>query len=318
MTESIHFLEEKMTKISVNLPGLTMKNPLMPASGTFGFGDVPAAKKFDLNELGALVIKTTTPEARIGNPQPQIAVLDEGVLNSVGLTNPGVDEVITAKLPPIKKQYPELPLMASVGGESKAGYIEVARKLADSGKVNALEINFSCPNVAEGGMTFGVQPALIEELTAAIKAVVNVPIYIKLTPNVTSVTEIAKAAEAGGADGLSMINTVTGMRINIETRKPRLGNNIGGYSGEGVKPIALYQINQVRQVTDLPIIGMGGIESAQDVVEFMLAGANAVAVGSAHFKDALICPHIAQDLPAVLEKLGVTDINDLVGQVEFN
>lgn len=318
MTESIHFLEEKMTKISVNLPGLTMKNPLMPASGTFGFGDVPAAKKFDLNELGALVIKTTTPEARIGNPQPQIAVLDEGVLNSVGLTNPGVDEVITAKLPPIKKQYPELPLMASVGGESKTGYIEVARKLADSGKVNALEINFSCPNVAEGGMTFGVQPALIEELTAAIKAVVDVPIYIKLTPNVTSVTEIAKAAEAGGADGLSMINTVTGMRINIETRKPRLGNNIGGYSGEGVKPIALYQINQVRQVTDLPIIGMGGIESAQDVVEFMLAGANAVAVGSAHFKDALICPHIAQDLPAILEKLGVADINDLVGQVEFN
>lgn len=307
-----------MTKISVKLPGLELKNPLMPASGTFGFGDVPAAKKFDLNELGALVIKTTTPEARIGNPQPQIAVLDEGILNSVGLTNPGVDQVISEKLSALRTNYPKLPIIASVGGESEAGYIEVARKLAASGKVNALEINFSCPNVTEGGMTFGVQPKLVEELTAGIKQVVDLPIYIKMTPNVTSVTEIAKAAEAGGADGLSMINTVTGMRINIETRKPCLGNNIGGYSGAGVKPIALYQINQVRQVTDLPIIGMGGIASAQDVVEFMLAGANAVAVGSAHFNDWLTCPHIAQELPALLEKLGVADINELVGQVEFN
>lgn len=307
-----------MTKISVKLPGLELKNPLMPASGTFGFGDVPAAKKFDLNELGALVIKTTTPEARIGNPQPQIAVLDEGILNSVGLTNPGVDQVISEKLSALRTNYPKLPIIASVGGESEAGYIEVARKLAASGKVNALEINFSCPNVTEGGMTFGVQPKLVEELTSGIKQVVDLPIYIKMTPNVTSVTEIAKAAEVGGADGLSMINTVTGMRINIETRKPCLGNNIGGYSGAGVKPIALYQINQVRQVTDLPIIGMGGIASAQDVVEFMLAGANAVAVGSAHFKDDLICPHIAQELPALLEKLGVADINELVGQVEFN
>lgn len=318
MTVSIHFSEEIMTKISVKLPGLELKNPLMPASGTFGFGDVPAAKKFDLNELGALVIKTTTPEARIGNPQPQIAVLDEGILNSVGLTNPGVDQVISEKLSALRTNYPKLPIIASVGGESEAGYIEVARKLAASGKVNALEINFSCPNVTEGGMTFGVQPKLVEELTSGIKQVVDLPIYIKMTPNVTSVTEIAKAAEVGGADGLSMINTVTGMRINIETRKPCLGNNIGGYSGAGVKPIALYQINQVRQVTDLPIIGMGGIASAQDVVEFMLAGANAVAVGSAHFNDWLTCPHIAQELPALLEKLGVADINELVGQVEFN
>lgn len=307
-----------MTNISVKLPGLNLKNPIMPASGTFGFGDVPAAKKFDLNELGALVIKTTTPKARVGNPQPQIAVLDNGVLNSVGLTNPGVDQVVSDKLPELKKSYPMLPLIASVGGESEEGYIEVATKLANSNLVDALEINFSCPNVAQGGMTFGVHPELVESLTAKIKAAVNVPIYIKLTPNVTSTTEIARAAEAGGADGLAMINTVTGMRIDIKTRKPLLGNNIGGYSGNAVKPIALYQINQVRQATNLPIIGMGGIESAKDVVEFMLAGANAVEVGSAHFKDALACPHIVRDLPAVLEELGIEDINDLVNQVEFN
>lgn len=307
-----------MTKISVNLPGLNLKNPIMPASGTFGFGDVPAAQKFSLNELGALVIKTTTPQARLGNPQPQIAVLENGVLNSVGLTNPGVDQVVSEKLPQIRKQYPHLPIIASVGGESKEGYLKVAQKLSQSGMVNALEINFSCPNVARGGMTFGVHPKLVEEMTLAIKKVVNVPIYIKLTPNVTSISEIASAAESGGADGLSLINTITGMRIDIKSRKPLLGNNIGGYSGASVKPIALYQINQVRQATDLPIIGMGGIETAEDVVEFMLAGANAVAVGSAHFTDALACPHIVQKLPGLLQELGVEDINDLVGKVKLN
>ena len=307
-----------MTNISVKLPGLNLKNPVMPASGTFGFGDVPAAKKFDLNELGALVIKTATPNSRLGNPQPQIAVLDNGVLNSVGLTNPGVDKVISDKLPAIKKQYPTLPIIASVGGESEEGYIEVAQKLSDSKLVNALEINVSCPNVAQGGMAFGVHPRVVEKLTAAIKNTVDLPVFVKLPPNVTDIVALAQAAETGGADGLSLINTVTGMRINIKTRKPLLGNNFGGYSGPAVKPIALYQINQVRRVTNLPIIGMGGIASAEDVVEFMLAGANAVAVGSAHFKDPLACPHIVHDLPQVLNNLGVNDIKDLVGQVEYN
>ena len=307
-----------MTNISVKLPGLNLKNPVMPASGTFGFGDVPAAKKFDLNELGALVIKTATPNSRLGNPQPQIAVLDNGVLNSVGLTNPGVDKVISDKLPAIKKQYPTLPIIASVGGESEEGYIEVAQKLSDSKLVNALEINVSCPNVAQGGMAFGVHPRVVEKLTAAIKNTVDLPVFVKLPPNVTDIVALAQAAETGGADGLSLINTVTGMRINIKTRKPLLGNNFGGYSGSAVKPIALYQINQVRRVTNLPIIGMGGIASAEDVIEFMLAGANAVAVGSAHFKDPLACPHIVHDLPQVLNNLGVNDIKDLVGQVEYN
>ncbi|MCT6891021.1 MAG: dihydroorotate dehydrogenase, partial [Lactobacillus sp.] len=213
-----------MTNISVKLPGLNLKNPVMPASGTFGFGDVPAAKKFDLNELGALIIKTATPNPRLGNPQPQIAVLDNGVLNSVGLTNPGIDKVISEKLSNLKKQYPALPIIASVGGESEEGYIEVAQKLSDSKMVNALEINVSCPNVAQGGMSFGVHPKVVEKLTAAIKNTVDLPVFVKLTPNVTDIVALAQAAETGGADGLSLINTVTGMRINIKTRKPLLGN----------------------------------------------------------------------------------------------
>lgn len=307
-----------MVNTHVKLPGLDLKNPVMPASGTFGFGDVPAAKKFDLNDLGAMVIKTTTPHATTGNPQPQIAVLDDGVLNSVGLTNPGVNKVISEKLEPLRKQYPELPIVASVGGDSEADYVEVAQKLSNSGLVNALEINVSCPNVAQGGMSFGLHVDVVEELTRKIKAVVNIPIYVKLTPNVTDITVIAKAAEKGGADGLSMINTLLGMRIDVKKRRPLLGHNMGGLSGEAVKPIAIRMISQVRQITSLPIIGMGGIASAEDVVEFMLAGANAVAAGTAHFKDSIASKHIADALPQELEKLGIEDINELVGQVKFN
>ena len=290
----------------------------MPASGTFGFGDVPAAKKFDLNDLGAMVIKTTTPKATSGNPQPQIAVLDDGVLNSVGLTNPGVDQVISEKLVPLRKQYPNLPIMASVGGDSESDYVEVAKNLSDSDLVNALEINVSCPNVAQGGMSFGVHPDVVEELTKKIKDVVDVPIYVKLTPNVTDIVAIAQAAEKGGADGISMINTVLGMDIDVQTRRPVLGHNVGGLSGEAVKPIAIRMISQVYQNVTLPIIGMGGISSAEDVIKFMLAGASAVAVGTAHFNDSIASKHIADSLPAELEKLGIDDINDLVGQVKFN
>lgn len=307
-----------MVNTHVNLPGLDLKNPVMPASGTFGFGDVPAAQKFDLNDLGAMVIKTTTPHATTGNLQPQIAILEDGVLNSVGLTNPGVDQVISEKLTKLRHQYPDLPIMASVGGDSEDDYVEVAKKLSASGLVNALEINVSCPNVAQGGMSFGVHAGVVEKLTKKIKMAVALPIYVKLTPNVTDIVEIAKAAESGGADGISMINTVLGMRIDVKTRKPLLGHNMGGLSGEAVKPIAIRMISQVRQVTQLPIIGMGGISTAQDVIEFILAGANAVAVGSAHFEDELAAKHIAENLPAELEKLGIEDINDLVGQVKFN
>lgn len=307
-----------MTKISVKLPGLDLKNPIMPASGTFGFGDVAMAKKFDLNKMGAMVIKTTTPKATTGNPQPQIAVLDDGVMNSVGLTNPGVDAVISQKLTKLRAQYPNLPIVASVGGDSEEDYVEVAKKLANSNLVNALEVNVSCPNVATGGMSFGIHPQVVEDLTKKIKSAIDIPVYVKLTPNVTDVVEIAQAAERGGADGLVLINTVLGLGINIKTRKPLLGNNIGGLSGHAIKPLAVRMVAQVHQATSLPIIGVGGIETAEDVVEFILAGASAVEVGSAHFHDELIIPHLAEKLPELLEKLEVDNINDLVGKVEFN
>lgn len=304
-------------KISAELPGLKLKNPIMPASGTFGFGDSGAAKKFDLNKMGALVLKTTTPEARTGNPQPQIAVLDDGVLNSVGLTNPGVNSVISDKITNLRKKYPELPIIASVGGSSIEDYVEVAKKLSDCGMVNALEINISCPNVANGGMHFGTDPWLVEKLIMKIKSTVRLPIYVKLTPNVTNIVEIAKAAQDGGADGLSMINTLLGMRVDIKTRKPTLGNGMGGLSGEAIKPLAIRMIAQVHHEVDLPIIGMGGISSPEDVIEFLLAGASAVAVGSAHFQDELIIPHIVEKLPDVLTKLKIEDISELIGKVKF-
>lgn len=306
-----------MTKVSVNLPGLKMKNPLMPASGTFGFGDTPTAQKFDLNQMGAMVLKTTTPRATQGNPQPQIKVLNDGVLNSVGLTNPGVDGVIQDKLPKFKKKYPTLPIIASVGGGSIEDYAAVAHKLSASKMVNALEINISCPNVKNGGMHFGTDPYIVEKLTSAVKNEVNIPIYVKLTPNVTDIVSIAKAAEAGGADGLSLINTLLGLEIDLKTRKPVLGNGMGGLSGEAVQPIALRMVYQVHQAVNLPIIGMGGISTAEDIVKFFLAGASAVAVGTAHFHDSLAIPHLAKQLPKVLEELDVDDINDLVGQLEF-
>ena len=289
----------------------------MPASGTFGFGDTPSAQKFDLNQMGALVLKTTTRKAKIGNPQPQIKVLDNGVLNSVGLTNPGVDQVVEVKLAELRKKYPDLPIIASVGGETIDDYLYVAEKLASSQMVNALEINVSCPNVKVGGMQFGIDPKIVEDLTAKIKQIVNIPIYVKLTPNVTDVVMIAKAAEAGGADGLSLINTLLGLDIDVRTRKAVLGNRMGGLSGNCIRPVALRMVYQIRQETNLPIIGMGGIRSVTDVVKFFLAGANAVAIGSAHFRDELIIPHLAEELPHYLDKLGVSDINDLVGQVDL-
>ena len=307
-----------MVNTHVELPGLNLKNPIMPASGTFGFGDVPSAKKFNLNSLGAMVIKTTTLNSTVGNPQPQIDVLKDGVLNSVGLTNPGVDRVISEKLRPLREKYPTLPIIASVGGDRVEDYVEVAKKFDKSGLINALEINVSCPNVATGGMSFGIHPEIVKDLTQKIKQSVSLPVYVKLTPNVTDITEIAQAATEGGADGLSLINTLLGMDVDIRTRKPKLGHNLGGLSGSSVKPVALRMVYQVHQVTNLPIIGMGGIESAEDVVQFLLAGASCVAIGSAHFKDELASLHISQELPQLLERLGVEDINELIGQVMMN
>lgn len=299
-------------RLAVKLPGLKMKNPVMPASGTFGFGDVPQARKYDLNRLGAIVIKTTTPQARTGNPQPQIAVLNDGVLNSVGLTNPGVKVVAEEKIPQLKQQYPDLPLVASVGGASVEDYVMVTEHLAATGLVDALELNISCPNVKHGGMAFGTDPQVAEKLTKAVKAASgDVPVYVKLTPNVTDIVEIAQAVEAGGADGLSMINTLLGMKINLKTRKPVLGNVMGGLSGTAIKPLAIRMIYQVSHAVNIPIIGEGGISSAEDVIEFFLAGASAVQVGSAHFHDALAMPHIIEQLPQAMARVGIGSLAEL-------
>lgn len=299
-------------RLAVNLPGLKMKNPVMPASGTFGFGDVPQARKYDLNRLGAIVIKTTTPQARTGNPQPQIAVLNDGVLNSVGLTNPGVNVVAGEKIPHLKHQYPDLPLVASIGGASVEDYVMVTERLAATGLVDALELNISCPNVKHGGMAFGTDPQVAENLTKAVKAASgDVPVYVKLTPNVTDIVEIAQAVEAGGADGLSMINTLLGMKINLKNRKPVLGNIMGGLSGTAIKPLAIRMIYQVSHAVNIPIIGEGGISSAEDVIEFFLAGASAVQVGSAHFHDALAMPHIIEQLPQAMARVGIGSLAEL-------
>lgn len=299
-------------RLAVNLPGLKMKNPVMPASGTFGFGDVPQARKYDLNRLGAIVIKTTTPQARTGNPQPQIAVLNDGVLNSVGLTNPGVNVVAGEKIPHLKHQYPDLPLVASIGGASVEDYVMVTERLAATGLVDALELNISCPNVKHGGMAFGTDPQVAEKLTKVVKAASgDVPVYVKLTPNVTDIVEIAQAVEAGGADGLSMINTLLGMKINLKTRKPVLGNIMGGLSGTAIKPLAIRMIYQVSHAVNIPIIGEGGISSAEDVIEFFLAGASAVQVGSAHFHDALAMPHIIEQLPQAMARVGIGSLAEL-------
>lgn len=304
------------SRLTVSLPGLTMKNPLMPGSGTFGFGDTPAAEKMDLNGLGALVIKTTTPQARKGNPQPQIAMLKNGVINSVGLTNPGVDAVVNEKLPRLRQKYPDLPIVGSIGGSSVADYQCVAQKLAASNMLNALELNISCPNVQEGGMAFGTRPQTVEEVTRKVKEVTGaIPVYVKLSPNVTDITAIAKAAERGGADGLTMINTLLGLHIDVETRESVIGNGMGGLSGAILKPLAVRMIYQVAHVTDLPIIGIGGVETVDDVLEMFLAGASAVGVGAAHFDDVEVIPHLAAQLEQRMDELNIESLEELRKEV---
>lgn len=298
-------------RLAVKLPGLDMKNPLMPASGTFGFGDTSIVKKIDLNKLGAMVIKTVTREERVGNPQPQISVINNGVLNSVGLAGPGVEVVVNEKIPQIHQQYPDLPIVASVAGGDVEEYVEVAERLSKA-PINMLEVNVSCPNIKNGGLSFGTDPNLVSEITQKIKDKVNqLPVYVKLTPNVTNVVQIAKAAEKGGADGLSMINTVLGMHIDVKTGKPSLGNVMGGLSGEAIKPIAIRMIYQVAQEVDLPIIGMGGVSNAEDVIEMFMAGASAVAIGSAHFKDEHVIEHIVETLPQLMDDLKIDSLQQL-------
>lgn len=301
--------------LAVELPGLKLKNPVMPASGTFAFGDLP--ENFNWDEMGAIVLKTATRHARTGNSQPQIALLADGVMNAVGLTNPGAEVVASEKIPALREKHPDLPILASVGGESVEDYVEVAEILAPA-KPDALELNLSCPNVSEGGMTFGIVPEMVEKITRLVKEKVDLPVYVKLTPNVTSIVEIAQAAERGGADGLTLINTLLGLHLDLKTRRPVLGNDFGGLSGQAVKPVAVRMVAQVKQATSLPIIGVGGINSPEDAAEFILAGASAVQIGSMAFHDKLAIKHVIDSLPAVLADMGTSDVTSLVGQWQSN
>lgn len=304
-----------MSRLSVSLPGLHLKNPVIPASGTCWYGQ-EIARNYDLNKLGSLVIKSTTSQPRKGNPAPRACETSAGWLNAYGLNNAGVDNVVQEKLPWLAQNYPELPVIASAAGFSEEEYEAVAAKLGTSPYVSAMELNVSCPNVKHGGLAMGTDPELLERLTRRCVAVSNVPVYVKLTPNITDIVPLAKAAINGGAAGLTMINTLTGMAIDLKTRKPKLANVTGGLSGAALKPIALCMIHQVRQFSNIPIIGVGGVETPEDVLEFMMAGANAVEVGAASFHDPLACPKIIDQLPTVMDYYGIEKLTDL-NEVRF-
>lgn len=304
-----------MSRLSVSLPGLHLKNPVIPASGTCWYGQ-EIARNYDLNKLGSLVIKSTTSQPRKGNPAPRACETSAGWLNAYGLNNAGVDNVVQEKLPWLAQNYPELPVIASAAGFSEEEYEAVAAKLGTSPYVSAMELNVSCPNVKHGGLAMGTDPELLERLTRRCVAVSNVPVYVKLTPNITDIIPLAKAAINGGAAGLTMINTLTGMAIDLKTRKPKLANVTGGLSGAALKPIALRMIHQVRQFSNIPIIGVGGVETPEDVLEFMMAGANAVEVGAASFHDPLACPKIIDQLPTVMDYYGIEKLTDL-NEVRF-
>lgn len=304
-----------MSRLSVSLPGLHLKNPVIPASGTCWYGQ-EIARNYDLNKLGSLVIKSTTSRPRKGNPAPRACETSAGWLNAYGLNNAGVDNVVQEKLPWLAQNYPELPVIASAAGFSEEEYEAVAAKLGTSPYVSAMELNVSCPNVKHGGLAMGTDPELLERLTRRCVAVSNVPVYVKLTPNITDIVPLAKAAINGGAAGLTMINTLTGMAIDLKTRKPKLANVTGGLSGAALKPIALRMIHQVRQFSNIPIIGVGGVETPEDVLEFMMAGANAVEVGAASFHDPLACPKIIDQLPTVMDYYGIEKLTDL-NEVRF-
>lgn len=297
--------------LEVHLPGLDLKNPVMPASGCFAFG-AEYGRFYDLSRLGAIIIKAATLEPRFGNPTPRVAETPGGMLNAIGLQNPGVDKIISSELPRLADL--DVPVIANIAGSEMSDYVATAEKIAENPVVKALELNISCPNVKHGGMMFGTVPEVAAELTAKVKAVSEKPVYVKLSPNVTDIVAIAEAVEAAGADGLSMINTLLGMRIDLKTQRPVLANKTGGLSGPAIKPVAIRMIYEVSQKVKIPIIGMGGIQNAGDVIEYFLAGASAVAVGTANFVDPFVCPKIIEELPKKLEAMRVTDINELVGR----
>ncbi|MBO9130235.1 dihydroorotate dehydrogenase [Bacillus sp. 165] len=300
-----------MNRLQVELPGLSLKNPIMPASGCFGFGR-EFAGLYDLSVLGSIMIKATTAQPRFGNPTPRVAETPGGMLNAIGLQNPGLDKVIEEELRWLE-QF-DLPIIANVAGSQTEDYIQVAKEISKAKNVHALELNISCPNVKEGGIAFGTSPEIAAELTRKVKEVSEVPVYVKLSPNVTNIVEIAKAIENAGADGLTMINTLLGMRLDLRTGQPILANGTGGLSGPAVKPVAVRMVHEVSQAVNIPIIGMGGVQTAEDVLEFFYAGASAVAVGTANFVDPFVCPTIIEELPQVLDKYGYEHISECQGR----
>ncbi len=300
-----------MVNTKVSLCGIEIKNPIIPASGTFGFG-YEFAELYDINVLGSLSFKGTTLEPRFGNPTPRIAECTEGLLNAVGLQNPGVDKVLSEELPKLKACFSD-PLMANVSGFSLDEYRETVRRLDAEEQIGWFEINVSCPNVHGGGMSFGTDPKAAASVTAEVRKVTNKPIIMKLTPNVTDIASIAKACADAGADGISLINTLLGMRIDLKTKKPILANKMGGFSGPAIMPVALRMIYQVYEAVDVPIVGMGGVSTAEDVIEMMLAGATAVEVGAANLRDPFASKKIAEDLPRAMEKYGITDLQSIIG-----
>ena len=302
-----------MVSTKVVLSGIELDNPVIPASGTFGYG-YEYAELYDINCLGTFSFKGTTKEPRFGNPTPRIAECTAGMINAVGLQNPGVDKVIAEELPKLKKCFSK-PVMANVSGFSIEDYAYTCEKLDKEEQVGWLEVNISCPNVHNGGMSFGVDPKAAAEVTKAVKAVTKKPVYMKLSPNVTDIVAIAKACEDAGADGISLINTLLGMRINLKNRKPIIANKMGGFSGSAIFPVAVRMVYQVASAVKIPVIGMGGVSCAEDVIEMMLAGATAVEVGAANLVDPFICRDMIADLPRVMEKYGINDLNEIIGGV---
>ena len=300
-----------MVNTKVTLCGIELDNPVIPASGTFGYG-YEFAELYNINELGTFSFKGTTKDPRFGNPTPRIAECPNGMINAVGLQNPGVEKVISHELPLLKQCFHK-PVMANVSGFAVEDYAYTCQKLDKEEQVGWLEVNVSCPNVHGGGMSFGTNPEAAAEVTRAVKAVTTKPVIIKLSPNVTDIVSIAKACEDAGADGISLINTLLGMRINLRNRKPVIANTMGGFSGPAIFPVAVRMVYQVAKAVNIPVVGMGGVSSAEDVIEMMLAGATAVEVGAANLKDPFACKTIVENLPAVCRRLGVENIADLTG-----
>lgn len=299
--------------LSVELCGIRLQNPVIPASGTFGFG-LELAGSFDLDVLGAISLKGTTLEPRYGNPTPRVAECTEGMINSVGLQNPGIDVLVTEKVPALRKLYSQ-PVIANISGFSLDEYRECCRKADACEGIDIIEVNISCPNVHNGGMAFGTSAESAAEVTGTVKAVCSKPVFIKLSPNVTDIVAIARACEDAGADGLTLVNTFLGMRIDIVRRKPVIANKMGGFSGRAVFPIALRMVYQVAHACKVPVMGCGGVATARDVIEMMMAGATAVQVGAENLRNPFACPEIINELPAVMEELGIESLKDIIGTV---